>query len=373
MRLIPITPVRHPLVVVWIYVLWIPSLVQSFASYRQQQQLQAVKCPTAAAHRISHHGMSRSRFDQDRRAFTTVITVTSLFNFFDSFFRPSSAAAQQSQTLSTKNKGPICVIGANGRTGYQCVQGCLQLGIPVRAATRSGQLTADDSSAPSSSSSSLLSSVACDVKDPMTISSAIQGARGVIFAASASKTGGTAAQVDNQGLISVAQACIENNIPHLVIVSSGAVSKPFSPVYLFLNLFGNIMSEKIQGEDAVRNLYRRLDPTLANTFTYTIVRPGGLTEEAPLGASGLELNQGDTKSGRISRTDVAALCIQSMLFPQYTSRATFECYNADTGKPLQSVGLSNLFKAKSDGKEFVSGKERRGNTWETLFQGLEQD
>jgi hypothetical protein len=207
----------------------------------------------------------------------------------------------------------------------------------------------------------------------MTISSAIQGARGVIFAASASKTGGTAAQVDNQGLISVAQACIENNIPHLVIVSSGAVSKPFSPVYLFLNLFGNIMSEKIQGEDAVRNLYRRLDPTLANTFTYTIVRPGGLTEEAPLGASGLELNQGDTKSGRISRTDVAALCIQSMLFPQYTSRATFECYNADTGKPLQSVGLSNLFKAKSDGKEFVSGKEQRGNTWETLFQGLEQD
>ena len=93
----------------------------------------------------------------------------------------------------------------------------------------------------------------------------------------------------------------------------------------------------------------------------------------PLGPTGLELNQGDTKSGRISRTDVAALCVQAMLFPQYTSRATFECYNADTGKPLTSVGLSNLFKAKSDGNEFVSGRERRGSQWESLLKGLEQD
>ena len=93
----------------------------------------------------------------------------------------------------------------------------------------------------------------------------------------------------------------------------------------------------------------------------------------PLGPTGLELNQGDTKSGRISRTDVAALCVQAMLFPQYTSRATFECYNADTGKPLTSVGLSNLFKAKSDRNEFVSGRERIGSQWESLLKGLEQD
>ena len=133
------------------------------------------------------------------------------------------------------------------------------------------------------------------------------------------------------------------------------------------------MTQKIQGEDAVHALYQRLDPNQAIACTNTIIRPGGLTEEPPLGPTGLELNQGDTKSGRISRTDVAALCVQAMLFPQYTSRATFECYNADTGKPLTSVGLSNLFKAKSDGNEFVSGKERRGSQWESLLKGLEQD
>lgn len=351
-------------------------VVQSFTTYRPQTAVRFPKSATATAHRIitsrvvSHriNSMARSRFDQDRRTFTAAITATSLFNLFDSVFRPSATWAAGTRSIDDKKTLPICVIGANGRTGFQCVQVCLQLGIPVRAATRTGQLNDP------LLTSNFLSSVECDVKEPLSVSSAIQGARGVIFAASASKTGGSAAQVDNQGLIHVAKACIEQKIPHLVIVSSGAVSKPFSPVYLFLNLFGNIMSEKIQGEDAVRDLYQRwVDPSLADTCTYTIIRPGGLTEEPALGPSGLELNQGDTKSGRISRTDVASLCVQSMLFPQYTSRSTFECYNADTGKPLQTVGLSNLFKAKSDVNEFVSGKERRGASWEEIFRGLQQD
>jgi hypothetical protein len=34
-------------------------------------------------------------------------------------------------------------------------------------------------------------------------------------------------------------------------------------------------------------------------LSYTIIRPGGLTEEPPLGVSLVELNQGDDRSGRI--------------------------------------------------------------------------
>jgi len=176
--------------------------------------------------------------------------------------------------------------------------------------------------------------------------------------------------VDNAGLVSVAKACIAaSQVTHLVIVSSGGVTKPDSPVYKFLNLFGNIMAEKIKGEEAVRALYKGDDKNVC-----TVVRPGGLTEEAGKGVTALELNQGDTKSGRISRADVAALCVESTFYPQYTGDTTFECYDADTGKPLQSVGLSNIMKAKTEeSKAFVTGRECRGDSWEKMFSGLEKD
>ena len=42
-----------------------------------------------------------------------------------------------------------------------------------------------------------------------------------------------------------------------------------------------------------------------------------------------------------------ALCIESTLYPKLTSAATYECYDADTAKPLATVGLSNIRKAKN--------------------------
>jgi len=219
-------------------------------------------------------------------------------------------------------------------------------------------------------SSTLLREAACDVTKPETLTSTIQGSKAVIFAASASKAGGTAAAVDNTGLVNVAKACIECNVPRLVIVSSGGVSKPDSPVYLFLNIFGNIMEEKIRGEDAVREMYKSL-PSGKNGLSYTVVRPGGLTTDPPRGVAAVELNQGDTKSGRISRADVAAICVEC-LSSDAAAGTTFECYDADTAAPLASVGMSNIMKAKTR-EAFVSGKERRGETWGALFSGLEKD
>lgn len=258
---------------------------------------------------------------------------------------------------------PFCVIGANGKTGTKCVQGLIERNIPVRATSRSGVYIDDDAD----SKNPLLMPMVCDVTNPSTVETAVRGTRAVIFAASASKNGGTPAQVDNDGLVNVAKACIAAKVPHLVIVSSGSVTKPESPVYKFLNLFGKIMEEKIKGEDSVRALYSGVEGS-----TYTVIRPGGLTEEPARGVDSLELNQGDTKSGRISRYDVASLCIESTFHPSLTGGTTFECYDADTGKALSSVGMSNIMKQKTDPAEFVTGKERRGDTWEKLFTGLEK-
>jgi NAD(P)H-binding len=261
---------------------------------------------------------------------------------------------------------PFCVIGANGKTGTKCVQYILNRGLPVRASSRSGTYNDDVAT-----KSPLLIPTVCDVTVPSTVEAAVQGTRAVIFAASASKQGGTPAQVDNAGLVNVAMACIEAKVPHLVIVSSGSVTKPDSPVYKFLNLFGGIMDQKIVGEDAVRVLYANLKDE--DKMTYTVIRPGGLTEDPARGVAALELNQGDTKSGRISRFDVASLCVESTFFPELTARTTFECYDSDTGKSLGEVGLSNIMKSKVDPSAMITGKERHGDTFQELFRGLERD
>ena len=94
-----------------------------------------------------------------------------------------------------------------------------------------------------------------------------------------------------------------NQVPRLVIVSSGGVSKPDSPVYKFLNIFGGIVEEKLKGEDTVCAMYANLkkgDAKDKENLTYTIIRPGGLIEDSIHGVSEIKLNQGDTKLGRIS-------------------------------------------------------------------------
>jgi hypothetical protein len=75
-------------------------------------------------------------------------------------------------------------------------------------------------------------------------------------------------------------------------------------------------------------------------------------------------------SGRISRWDVASLCVES-IDSKDCKNVTFECYNKETKKPLSEVGLSNLFKKKdTKDDQFKTGFERQGTTFAALFKGL---
>ena len=133
------------------------------------------------------------------------------------------------------------------------------------------------------------------------------------------------------------------------------------------------MDEKIKGEDAIREMYRTSSVASNEGLSYTVVRPGGLTEDPPLGVGSIELNQGDFKTGRISRYDVASVCIEATFYPQYTSGVTLECFYSDTGKTLNTVGMSNILKQKTDPNTYLTGNERRGESWDQLFSGLQKD
>jgi len=67
-----------------------------------------------------------------------------------------------------------------------------------------------------------------------------------------------------------------------------------TPVAADVTNLGGIMGYKLQGENAMRELYN--DPA-ATALSYIIIRPGGLLDGEAVGASRIELNQGDTISG----------------------------------------------------------------------------
>mmetsp|Transcript_17372 Transcript_17372/g.54016 ORF Transcript_17372/g.54016 Transcript_17372/m.54016 type:complete len:297 (-) Transcript_17372:14-904(-) len=285
----------------------------------------------------------------------------------------SWSSARTAGRASSSIRRPRVVIEHTIRA-RRCVKYLQKKGRPCVAATRTGEFVGD--------ASKLVTVAKGDVTDAASLASLITEQTGaVIFAASASrqadaKKTSNAKAVDNVGLVNCAKLCIEKSVPRLVVVSSGGVSKPSSAVYIFLNLAANgIMDAKIAGEDAVRKLYAA--PGLAEkNVGYTVVRPGGLLRDPGLGVSAVELNQGDTKSGRINRADVAAICIES-LDSKAAFDTTFECYYADTAKGLDDVMKSNAAAVgagvKTTPTETSTGRERRGDTWPKLFEGLERD
>lgn len=116
-------------------------------------------------------------------------------------------------------------------------------------------------------------------------------------------------------------------LPQWVMVSSAGVTRPgrpdldldAEPPAVRLNdQLGGLLTWKLRGEDYVR----------ASGLSYTIIRPCALTEEP--GQQPLKFDQGDTLKGRVSREDIAELCIQALAQPQACG-VTFEVAAGDMG------------------------------------------
>jgi NAD(P)H-binding len=226
---------------------------------------------------------------------STIICANSLFH--DSMAHAATTSGDQdalggrSVLLGSTPEHPIVVLGAGGKTGKLCTQVLAKKRLYCRAVTRSGRQTLEGSS-------SFVSYVIGDVSDYESTRAAIKGADGVIFAASASgkpKGRGDPAHVDYLGAYHTAKACLEENVPKLVLISAGAVTRPDSAGFVALNvltkfLIGeNIMGYKAAGEQALRNAYA----TASTNGGYTIIRPGGLSDSEALGASKIHISQGD--------------------------------------------------------------------------------
>ncbi|KAM7264547.1 hypothetical protein ACFE04_002230 [Oxalis oulophora] len=148
--------------------------------------------------------------------------------------------------------------------------------------------------------------------------------------------------------------------PRFVHVSSAGVTRPDRPgldlskqppaVRLNKEL-DYVLTFKLKGEDLIRE----------SGIPYTIVRPCALTEE-PAGAD-LIFDQGDNITGKISREEVARICVAALDSP-YACDKTFEVksvipfsepFTIDPENPPPEKDYNIYFK---DLKEGITGKEQ---------------
>jgi hypothetical protein len=250
---------------------------------------------------------------------------------------PPQESSVLAHAADASSSAPIAVLGASGRTGALCVTACLARGLPVRALTRSGSWT---NPLDSNENNNLLTVEACNVKDPQALEQSLKGCRGVIYAASASKNGGAAKEIDHLGVVQAGQVCLSEKIPRYVVISSTATTRPNSLGFKFTNLLVNrIMDEKRIGEQEIIAMYNTNNNHADTASSFTIIRPGGLeepTKNEVLGPAFLEISQGDVLAGIVSRADLAEVAVELAIDNTSNLRNTaVELYYTDSAQPCE--------------------------------------
>ena len=117
-------------------------------------------------------------------------------------------------------------------------------------------------------------------------------------------------------------------LPQFIQISSAGVTRPGRPG---LNLdeeppavrlndqLGGILTWKLRGEETIRD----------SGLPYTIIRPCALTEEP--GGKSLMFDQGDNIKGKVSREDIAELCV-NCLEKENAYNVTFEVKESNNGR-----------------------------------------
>lgn len=225
---------------------------------------------------------------------------------------------------------PILIAGATGGVGRQLVGKLTAQNEDVRALVRDlaqaqTLFTAQD----------CLQLIEGNTGQTITLPNAFVGVRAVICVIRAKAPVGenSPEKIDYEGVRNLIMAARNASIGRFVLVSSIGVTHPEHP----LNNFGRVLDWKLKGENVLRT----------SGLNYTIIRPGGLTDESG-GKTALHIDQGDKLSGgHISRSDVAAICLAA-LDDISTYQTTFEII-AEEGAPPQK--LSDLFAALKTDRE----------------------
>jgi uncharacterized protein YbjT (DUF2867 family) len=157
--------------------------------------------------------------------------------------------------------------------------------------------------------------VICDLEGDGDVSGAIAGADAVVFAAGAGPGSGPERKrtMDLGGAVKLIEAAKANGVSRYLIVSSMGAGDPPAEGG---ESFGEYLRAKAEADRAVA----------ASGLDYTIVRPGGLTDEP--GTGKVRIGE-QLESGSVTRDDVAAVLAASLRI-EATIGQTFELRQGDT-------------------------------------------
>lgn len=155
----------------------------------------------------------------------------------------------------------------------------------------------------------------CDLENEADLSAAVRGADAVVFAAGAGPGSGAARKrtVDLGGAVKLIEAAKAEGISRYLIVSSMGADKPPEDGS---EGFGAYLQAKFEADEALR----------ASGLDYTIVRPGGLTDDP---GTGLVTIAEHLDRGQIPRADVAAVFVACLDEPG-TIGKSFDVISGDT-------------------------------------------
>lgn len=327
----------------------------------------------------------------------------------------------------------VAVFGASGYTGGDTIRTLINNNINVLAITRRNVEIVDRLNAKSNTlviddikdKNKIKKVIGVDVLKQSTLDGILDGCDAVIFCAASrpsvkiTGTPGTDAfdKIDNNitqnqiaepssnvediGLVNVAKEAIKSNVKRLIIVSSICAKCQLGKENYGETIDRGFAScdtcyKKQTGEERVRILYKNLP----NNLSYTIVRPGMLSPGEKRGPSEVEFNQGVSKSGIISRIDLADILV-SAVKTKNSARKTFEVYYKDTAQPVDMykslktckemgksvkecffgegynettpLSIDKMMNTTIKGTIFPSGNEVLGNNYEKMLDKLKKD
>lgn len=233
----------------------------------------------------------------------------------------------------------VVVLGAKGQTGRRIVDRALASGFKVIATVRgSGDATAADFDFPDSS---LLQVQRMDVvKNSREELTQLLRNAGTDVAALVVATGFSpgfppdpagAVKVDWAGTVKAFDSAQDaGNVQRFVLVSSLltnglAAGEGLNPQYLLLNAFGGVLLAKNAAE-------RYIQSRSQSGLDFTIIRPGGLSNEARAGD--ILFSAADTLfGGSIERDQVAATVVAAIQSPDARNKIV-EIIQSETASPL---------------------------------------
>jgi uncharacterized protein YbjT (DUF2867 family) len=205
----------------------------------------------------------------------------------------------------------IAIAGGHGKIALILGRLLVERGDTVRGLIRNSD-QADDLRAVG------IEPVIADLESESDIASLIRGADAVVFAAGAGPGSGDARKktVDLGGAVKLIEAAKAEGVSRYLIVSSmGAEKAPADGA----EGFGAYLQAKFEADEAVR----------ASGLDYTVVRPGGLTDDP---GTGLVTIAEDTGRGKVPRVDVAAVFVACLDTPS-TIGQSFDLISGTTPIP----------------------------------------